>query len=237
MKVEILEAMRACKEEIERKAEDKALDARCISRVNKMRMVVQKYQRTLHPHDFFPSMEDVCRTPDIRTVIIDGTDEEFDTCVEGTTSRLPELTSQTLEERTLKLSALLEFDGRPADVLTLATVWFTCGLCNPSLMHGTDVLGHQCPIASREIPGEAIGISEATFNYHVPARCWNAETFSLRFSEAASAVARGLILDCGEDPESVTLAEINSRFHRFVFYENDELVAHNWEETVSSTDL
>lgn len=231
-----VEAMRTCKEEIENRAENKALEARCISRVNRMRVVVDKYQRTLDPHDFCPTMEDVCRTPDIRKAIIDGTDEEFNVCAEETTSRLPELTSKILEERTTKLSALLPFNGGPADVLSLATAWFTCGSCNliATPMHSADVLRHQGP-PLKQSPEEPTGISEATFNYHVPARCWYTETSKFGFSEVASTIARGLILDCGEDPESITLAEINSKFHRSVFYENGELIAHNWEETVGST--
>ena len=235
MKVGILEVMRTCKKEIKNNVENKALEVRCISRVNKMRVVVGKYQRTLDPHDFCPAIEDVCRTPDIRKVIIDGTDEEFNVCAEEATSRLPDLGSQILEERAAKLSALLPFNGEPANVLSLATAWFTCGLCNPTLMHSPDVLGHQRPIPLRQSPEGSIGIGEATFNYHVPARCWYTETSKFGFSEVVSTIARGLILDCGEDPESITLAEINSRFHRFVFYEDRELVAHNWGGTVSST--
>ena len=231
MKVVILEAMRTCKEEIEIKAEIKALGARCISRLDRMGVVVVKYRQTLDPHDFCLTMEDICRTPDIRKTIIDGTDEEFNTCADEVTSRIPELTSQILEERTARLSDLLPFNGG----LSLATAWFTCGLCGTAPMYSADVLRHQCPMPWRQPPGESIAIGEETFNYHVPARCWYTETSKFGFSEAASTIARGLILDCGEDPESITLAEINSRFHRFVFYHNGELVAHNWEETVSPT--
>jgi len=180
-----LEALQACKRGIE----NKVLEARCISRVNRMRVIVPKFQLTLDPHDFCPSMEDVCRTPDIRKVIIEGTDEEFNACAEGVTSRLPGLTSQLLKERTVKLSALLPFNEGPINILSLATAWFTCGLCNPTLMHGTDVLGHQCPITLRQSPEEPIGICEATFNYHVPERCWYAETSKFRFSETSSTIA------------------------------------------------
>ena len=76
-----------------------------------MRVVVDKYQRSLDPHDFRPSMEGVCRTPDICKVIIDGTDEGFNTCAQEATPRLPALTSQIFEERTAKVSALLPFNG------------------------------------------------------------------------------------------------------------------------------
>ena len=105
MEVQILDAMRRCRKEIE----VKALKVRCAFRANEMGTVARKYQRTLGPHDFYLRMEDVCRIPDIHKVIIDGTDEEFSTCVEELTSKLPKLTSQILKERTAKISALLPF--------------------------------------------------------------------------------------------------------------------------------
>ena len=223
MEARILEAMRECKKDIE----DRVLEARSISRVNEIRVVVEKYQRTLNPHDFCPRTEDVYQIPDIRKAIIDGTDEEFDTCVEEVASGLPKLTSKFLEERTAKISALVPFNERPDNVLSLAAAWFNCGWCHQYRpMHGIDMLRHQCLIPWSPPSGKT-----TTFALR---RGWCAESSRFTFSQIASTIARGLILDCGEDPESITLAEMNSKFHRFVFYENDELVAHNWEETVSS---
>ena len=219
--------MRTCKKEIE----DRALKGRCISRVNEMRTIVQKYQRTLHPHDFSLRMEDVCRIPDIRKVVIDGTDEEFSTCVEEVTSGLPKLTSQILEERTAKIAALLPANDRSGNVLSLAIAWFDCGFCYPHRIHGSDMLMHQCGFPICDLPsGQSIG--ETTFDSIVPERRWRNKT-RFTFSEVASNIVRGLILDCGEDPESITLAGMSSKSHRFAFYKNDELVVHNWEGTVS----
>ena len=229
MEVRILDTMRTCQKEIE----DRTLRARCTSRVNEVAAIVQKYRRTLGPHDFCPWSQDICNIPDIRKVIIDGTDEEFNTCTEEVTSKLPKLTSQILEGRTAKLSVLLPFGDRPDNVLLLATAWFKCSLCHlyPAI-HGIDVLRHHCPLTWSPPSGKSAG--EAAFSSYALGRGWCAENSKFTFAKAESNVARELILDCGEDPESITLAEINSKFHRFVFNENDELVAHNWEETVSS---
>ena len=227
MEARILDAMRTCKKEIE----DRILRFRCISRLNKMRIIVQKYKRTLDPHDFCLQMEDVCRIPDIRKAIIDGTEEEFSACAEEVTSGLPKLTAQILEERVAKISALLPANDRPGDALQLATAWFDCGLCRPHRMHGTDALRYECMLRWSGPSGQSIG--EVTFDLQVPKRGWCSGT-QVTFSEVASTITRGLILECGEGPESITLAEMNAKLHQFAFREDGELVAHNWEETVSS---
>jgi len=227
IRAQVLDALRACKKEID----DEALRTRCISRVNRMEMIVDKYQRTLEPHDFCPSMADVSRIPVVRKAIIDGTDEEFNACAEEVTARLPGLSPKFLEERNAKLSALLPFRGRRTDALSLAIVWFTCKLCRGSLIHGTDALVHQCLGLQSGISTKPT--SEAIFEFRVPSHGWRAGASGFRFSAVASNIARGLILDCGEDPETITLAEMNSKFHRFVLSEKDRLVVHSWRETVS----
>lgn len=122
-KVRVLGAMRRCRKEID----NEALEGRCVSRVNRIEGIVDKYRRTLDPHDFCLSVGDVCRIPGIRKVIIDGTDEEFNTCAEEVTARFPELTLQFFEEPTARLLALLPFNGRSNNALSLATALFTCG--------------------------------------------------------------------------------------------------------------
>lgn len=70
MEVLILDAMRTCKKRIE----DKALRARCISRVNRIREIIDNYQRTLDAHDL--SFDGGRLADSGYTVIIGGTDEE-----------------------------------------------------------------------------------------------------------------------------------------------------------------
>ena len=228
MEARILDAMRECKQEIE----DEALKDRCDSRVTKMNAIVTKYERTLDPHDFCASMEDVCRLPDIRKVIIDGTDEEFNACAEELTSRLPELTSHLLEERTTKMTALFPSSERPGNIFLFATGWFKCGMCYMHPMHAADALRHYCRIPWCYRPEKPVG--ETTLDNFAWRRSWCGETHMLQFSEVASTLARKLILECGEDPDSITLAEMDARLHRFGFYKNTELAACNWREMVSS---
>lgn len=224
MEIQILDAMKWRKKEIE----TKALIALWNSRVEEMGTIVKAYQRTFNPHDFYPSVEDVCRIPDIRQVIMGGTDEEFNACAEEVTSRLPELTSQFLEERTEKLSALIPFSGR-AD-LSLATVWFKCRLCRSLLIHGEDALKHEClRPQNRSDGGRPVG--GATFDNFILRRGWFANEFIP--SDYASAIARAMILECGENPESITLDEVNSKLYRFFINEDGERFVYSWMERVS----
>ena len=227
IKTQILDAKELCKMRIK----NANVDARCIFRVYEMKMIIRRYERTLDPHGFCLPMEHVFQIPDIHEVIIYGTDEEFSTCVEEVGSGLPNASAQFLEERTARISALVPFNERPDNVLSLATVWFSCGLCHQHLIHGDDMPSHLHPTPHVWSSGEIVG--GATFISLIQ-KSW-AENFKPIFSETASTIARELILDCGEDPESITLDEICSKFHRFIIYENDEPVAYNWGGTVSST--
>lgn len=221
--------MQKCKREIEKKA----LEDRCISRVARVREIVGKYERTLGPYDFCLSAHEVCRVPDIRKVIIDGTDGEFDSCAEEVYLRLPILTSGFLEERTTKISALLPFKKRTEDVLSLATAWVECGSCITHPMHATDALKHYCSTAWTYPYRRPVG--EATFDIRTQGRAWCGGGTKLQFSRHFSIVTRGLILDCGEDPETITWAEINTKLHRFFDHRTTDIVVYSLGEVVRHT--
>ena len=223
--------MRTCKQEIE----DRILQDRCVSRLGKIGTIVKKYQRTLDPLGFFLLEEDIWKLPDIRKTIIDGTDEELEACAEEVTSRIPKLTSQILEERTAKISALLPFTNRPDNGFSLATAWVKCGSCRASAMHATDALNHYCPSSRRYPSGKPIG--ETTVETYVMGRAWCGKSAKLNFSKVSSRIARDLILSCGEDPENITWAEINTKLHRFVLVDNygySSPIVGSWRYTVRS---
>lgn len=221
--------MRARKQEIEHET----LKARCFSRVTRVGTITEGYRRTRDPHDFYPLLEDICRLPDMHRVIINGTDEEFDTCAEDVASRLPELTAQYLDERTVKISALLPFESQSGDAVSLATAWVKCGSCDSRPMHATDALKHYCPIQCSDSSEKPI--AEATFDIYVPRRAWCGGATKLEFMIGLSRTARELALNCGEDPGSLTWAEINTKFHRLVRHNGNYPVVYNWSEMVCPT--
>ena len=221
MEARIFEVVRERKKEF-----DKALEARIISRETKIRTTIQKYRRTLDPRGLCPQTEDVCHIPAIRELIINGTNQEFNAWADKFSSGLPKFTS----------AALLPFKGRSGDILSLATVWFGCKLCYQYSTHGIDALRYRHCLGLVNNPlGKPVDV--ATTDLHLLGWGCCSTYPGFAFSEFASTIAQGLILDCGEDPESITLAELNSKDHQFVFYENGELAAHNWEETVSPASL
>ena len=230
MEARVLDAMRTRKQAIEHKAQKD----RCISRVMRMGTIVEGHMRTHHPYDFHLLLEDVCRLPDIRRVIIDGTDEEFDTRAEEVTSRLPELTVQCLEERTAKVSALLPFEGQSGNAISLATAWVRCGSCGMRPMHATHALNHNCSIPCSDSSSEK-PIAEATFDIHVPRRAWCGGATKLEFAADLFKTARELALNCGEDPGSITWAEINTMLHRLVRHNGSYPIVYAWSEMVCPT--
>jgi len=201
---------------------------RCFSRVDEKRTIIGEYQKTLDPHDFCPSADDICCILDTRKVVVGGADKEFNARAEEVTPGLPKLTSQFLEEHTAKLSALRPFNERLNNFLSLAIALFNCELCRPSLIHGTYALRHQCPVRRSWPFSKPIG--EVTFINRVPYRGWCAETSKFTFSEVAPTAARGLSLT-GEDPERITLAD------RLAPSEREGPIVHSWREMVSSTGL
>ena len=159
----------------------------------------------------------------------------FNTWADEISPRLPKFTSEILEERITMVSPPLPVNEQSDNLLSLTTARFSCGLYYRHPIHGTDVPSNrQCLILPSDPPGKPIG--EATLDLHtigtglVP-RISQVYIFGSRFNYYSRIEI--LILDCGEDPESITLAEINSKLHWFVFYENGELAAHNWAEIVS----
>ena len=68
-----------------------------------------------------------------------------------------------------------------------------------------------------------------------PSQWPRARNFKLTFSETVSTIARELILDCGEDPESTILAEINSKFYGLSFTRMMSPLPITGGKTVSST--
>lgn len=82
MRARMLNAMQRCKKEIE----EKALEVPRVPHTEEAGVVLHEHQRTLDPHGFGSSMQDVWQVSGISAVITNGIDEEFNTCTEGVAS-------------------------------------------------------------------------------------------------------------------------------------------------------
>ena len=206
------------------------LDARRhSSRVARVGKVVESFRLSLpHPCDFSPSTADVCWIPEVRKAIVSGTDEEFQKCETELQSRIPELSAIWLEERRKFFLGLLPQDSPSLKHLALATTLFDCTRCyrTGSGMRIEAALSHACL-------GYGYGTShEAEFpsatkakSFHQAAGTpWDSGFSSYRYAVELPALAREVVLECGEDPDVMTTQEMNNKFHRFACFCRDGAV-------------
>ena len=206
------------------------------SRVDKVKEIIDAFRFSLpHPHDFCPSIGDICWIPEVREAIVDGTDEEFQDCEADIRSRIPELTATWLEERRAVFLRLLPQESPTLEHLSLATTLFDCTKCRTSGMRIEKALLHRCrdlQLRELRVRFSSKG-SEDIFRYQICAP-WNPDLSRHRYSTELAEVVRGIILECGENPDTITTREMNKKHHRFARFREDETITvMNWFQAVS----
>lgn len=195
-----------------------------------------------HPHDFFPSTADICCSPEVREAIVNGTDEEFQKCETELQSRIPEMSATWLEERRKFFLQLLPQDSPTPEHLALVTTLFDCTMCHgASGMHIDKALSHACGGYgySQKHSAEFFNTSEAQLFFDRVGAPWDLGRFE--YSTNLSSLVRKVVLECGENPDVITVREMNKKHHRFARfggdargYGGDGMVAVlSWLETVS----
>ena len=180
------------------------------SRVKELAQIIDSTQRQGEPSDFHLLKEDVCWIPDIKTIIIEGSPEEFEDLRAGLADKLLTLTAEFKEARSAALLPLLPYENPTAEKLSLATTWFKCehSWC-PALRH-SGVLVHNC------FKRPYSDASESDRYYmDLAGRPWALGQGTL-FHEKKAEFSRELILAVGGDPETMTHAEMDNQGHRFV---------------------
>jgi hypothetical protein len=61
---------------------------------------------------------------------------------------------------------------------------------------------------------------------------WNYGPAEFKYSAESAALAREIILECGEDPDVISTQEMNKKHHRFVCFDRT-IDVHNWSQVVS----
>ena len=210
------------------------------SRIDKIRSVVDSFYDSLpHPHDFHPSVADVCWIPEVQKAIISGMDEEFDACETDIRARLPELSATWLQERRNFFLALLPQGSPTVERLSLATTIFYCTKCKDRGMRIEKALLHTCggwdkdylnERRFQEIPGKHIA---EVFCDKVRSP-WHSEYSEYKYSEWFSCLVRGIVLECGEDPDTITTEEMNNKHFRFACFGTDGAIrVRSWHEVLS----
>jgi len=205
-------------------------------RTGKIKEIVSSFRSSLpHPHDFSPSTADVCWIPEVRKAIVGGTDEEFQDCEAEIRSRISELSATWLEERKKVLLKLLPQDSPGMEHLSLVTTLFDCKCCSKFGMRIEEALSHRCYYDDdRRIPKFPNSTSRRYFCHEVGIP-WDLRIPMYRYSGELSALVRAIVLECGEDPDTITTKEMNEKHHRFVsFGTNGSIAVLSWFQAVSS---
>jgi len=215
------------------------LDAkRCESRIDRVGVVVDSFRFSLpHPHDFSPTKADLCWIPEVQKTIIDGTDEEFQDCEADLRSRISELSAAWLKERRNFFLRLLPQDSPSLEHLPLMTTLFDCTKCHRlgAGLHIENALSHRCYDYSyrHEHRGNFTSAASASTFYSKAGNPWDSGYAKYEYSARLSALVREVVIGCGENPDTITVREMNRKHHRFACFSGSVSVL-NWSEAVSS---
>jgi len=211
---------------------------RCESRITRVETIVDLFRLSLpHPRDFSPSTADICWIPEVRKAIVDSTDKDFQSLEANLRSTLPELSATLLEERRKFFLQLLPQDPPSLQPFLLVTTFFDCMKCSESGMRTEDVLSHFCGsygYGSEHSAGFLSATSARSF-YNRAGGPWDSGFSKYNYSARLSASAREVVVECGENPDTTTVQEMNRKHHCFVRSDGDgRITVLNWLEAVSS---
>jgi hypothetical protein len=91
------------------------------------------------------------------------------------------------------------------------------------------VLSHSCRyyhVSKVEFPNKHTFYSRA-------GSPWDPEASEFEYSADLSAVVRAIVLECGENPDTITVQEMNGKHHRFGHFGRDTVSVLNWLQVVS----
>jgi hypothetical protein len=173
-----------------------------LTRAGEIAKIVQLNQRQTEWGDFYPLKADICWLPDVRTIITEGSAEEFEALKAGLPDRLPFLTMEFKEARSAALVALLPYKNPSVEKLSLATTWFQCENCWCPALRYSSALVHNCfkwhysnsPESDQyymELVGQPWALSK-----------------DMSFHKEKAELGRKIILAAGGDPETLTYQEM-----------------------------
>jgi len=212
--------------------------ARWRGRIAKVQKIVDSFRFSLpHPYDFSPSTADICWIQEVRKAIIDGTDEEFQDREADIQLRIPELSATWLEERRKVFLQLLPRKPPSLEHLSLATTLFDCLECHKFGIRIEEALSHRCRYHHDNECREKFSSVDSANVFHYDVRApWDSGLAKYRYSAQLSALVKEVVLECGENPDTITTKEMNRKHHRFACFGRDGTIrVLSWLDAVSST--
>jgi hypothetical protein len=188
------------------------------SRYQEIEKVVDAYQRTHHPHEFFITTLDLCASPGVSESIVDPSDEVFKEC----SARIQDLISvahaAALEERRREILKLLP-EGSTEDDLALAVSWFKCKYCGQSFHHAVAIT-HACYLFRGWTyrTHEEIKVLEPLEQiYHICGRgMWTPERVT--YWKDTAELTKQVVEAVGMDLKTTTPDQLDDANHRFVVF-------------------
>ena len=198
------------------------------SRVKELTQVIESNQRQGQPSNFHLLREDICWIPDIRTLITEGSTEEFEELKAGLAEKLPALAAEFEEDRLTALLPLLPYGDPSVEKLSLATTWFKCehSWC-PALRH-SGALAHTCFKRSYSDASES-----DRYYMDLVGRPWALGQGTL-FYEKKAELAKELILAVEGNPETMTHEDMDKQGHRFLRRLNNSVTFESFYSMVRS---
>lgn len=186
------------------------------SRYQEIDKIVNAYQRTHHPREFFISTLDVCESPGVSAKIVDPSNQVFQDCLATIPYLIPVTHALTLEKRRDEILKLLP-EGSKDDDLALAVSWFKCKYCGQSF-HYAEAIRHSCYVFrmwSYRSYEEIKTMEPLEQVNHLCGRgMWI--TDRLGYWGDAAELTKQVVEATGMDPDKATPEELDDAKHRFV---------------------
>ena len=209
-------------------------DARWRGRKATVERIVDSFRFSLpHLHDFAPSTPDICWIQEVRNTIVNGTDKEFQDREAEIRSRIPELSATWLEERRRFFLQLLPQNSPSPEHLFLAITLFDCMRCHSLGMRIEEATSPVCRLRYGDERKAELPIINSTNFFDNVGAPWDLGFAKYGYSTQLSAFVSEIVLECGENPDTVTTKEMNQKRYRYVCFDAGQINVLNWLQAVS----
>jgi hypothetical protein len=245
--------MEGCKEAGAREA----FANRCGNRFQDIAALFYEFQRFGHPHDLVADPADICFLPDVRDIVENAGDDEFDEFFDTLLDQLPELSRKCLEDREEFMANLVResmaraeesttgdepsngvetasSSASPKQLLSLATTWFSCSFpgrsCKTAFRY-EDAHRHGCFFRNQYKKPDS---DNHKYIQQLGRQAWNLYGDKLVYLTQEAATVRKILEACDKDPNTTTAEEMDALKPRFALRKQTSVELVGWRGIVSA---